>query len=43
VVVGEIGGYVDVRSTPGEGSTFEILLPRVESETRSVSGAGEPP
>jgi two-component system cell cycle sensor histidine kinase/response regulator CckA len=40
-IVEESDGHVDVFSEPGEGSTFQILLPRVESETHSVSSTGE--
>jgi PAS domain S-box-containing protein len=32
------GGRVEVRSTPGEGSTFSAILPRVTSTTASHNG-----
>ncbi len=38
-VIARLGGSVDVRSTPGEGSTFRIELPRWEAEEPSVSPA----
>jgi two-component system, cell cycle sensor histidine kinase and response regulator CckA len=37
-VVRQHGGFVDVESTLGEGSTFRVCLPRSDSE---VPGAGE--
>lgn len=36
-IVTQSGGYVVVRSKPGEGSTFEVLLPAVELEPKQGS------
>jgi signal transduction histidine kinase/CheY-like chemotaxis protein len=30
-IVNQVGGHIVARSTPGEGSTFEVLLPRVDA------------
>ncbi len=48
-IIKQIGGYVEVDSTPGRGSTFKIYLPRVEEgpaqsvieESKSVHGGVE--
>jgi two-component system cell cycle sensor histidine kinase/response regulator CckA len=36
-IVTESGGYVDVESTPGEGSAFTILLPAVDDAVRRAA------
>lgn len=36
-IVKQSGGYVDVTSTPGDGSVFEILLPRVNDRVHAVT------
>jgi len=39
-IVGDHGGCIDVKSTPGAGTEFEILLPIPEPEDRSSQPAG---
>ena len=33
------GGYIDVKSAPGKGSTFDVYLPTVEAEPEPVKTA----
>ncbi|HEV2426805.1 MAG TPA: ATP-binding protein [Acidimicrobiales bacterium] len=44
-LVTESGGVIEVASTPGEGSTFDVYLPRVGDPERVAAGpvAAEPP
>jgi CheY-like chemotaxis protein len=42
-IVKQSGGYVWVDSAPGEGSSFEIHLPRVEEELEPRATAPPPP
>jgi hypothetical protein len=42
-IIRQAGGYVRVRSEPGEGSTFEIYLPRAASARRAGSSGAELP
>ncbi|HEU4569482.1 MAG TPA: ATP-binding protein, partial [Gemmatimonadales bacterium] len=42
-IVHQAGGHVDVRSTPGLGSTFIVLLPRAADGTRAPRDPGATP
>ncbi|MGZ8938138.1 MAG: PAS domain S-box protein, partial [Limisphaerales bacterium] len=39
-IVGQCGGFVEVESVMGQGSTFHVYLPTVESEITVTSAAG---
>jgi PAS domain S-box-containing protein len=41
-IVTQSGGYIDVTSTVGEGSTFAVLLPSVADEPPAAAGAPRP-
>ena len=36
-IVGDIGGVIDVKSVPGEGSTFSIYVPLADIPTAAVA------
>jgi hypothetical protein len=36
-IVGEFGGVIDVKSVPGEGSTFSIYVPPADMPTAAVA------
>jgi len=42
-IVQQFGGYIQVESQPGKGSTFSILLPRCREEEVAVPVPPEPP
>ena len=42
-IIRQSGGFITVDSTPGEGTTFHILLPRTEAEARSEEPTPAPP
>jgi PAS domain S-box-containing protein len=39
-IVSQLGGHLAVRSAPGEGTTFSILLPRAEASAAAAAPAG---
>jgi PAS domain S-box-containing protein len=41
-IVKQTGGHVSVRSAPGEGTTFEVLLPSVDDVPQALAGAIHP-
>ncbi len=42
-IVEECGGCIEVTSEPGQGTTFRVYLPRLESAAREVAPADLPP
>jgi hypothetical protein len=36
-IVADMGGAIDVKSAPGEGSTFSIYIPMAEPTTAGVA------
>ncbi len=41
-IVNQLGGYIEVHSEEGEGTTFTIYLPRYQSELSSPAGKQKP-
>jgi two-component system cell cycle sensor histidine kinase/response regulator CckA len=41
-IVTEVGGFIDVESAPGRGTTMTVFFPRVESASPRATKAGEP-
>lgn len=39
-IIHEIGGAIDVESTPGEGTSFHVYLPVIQPPTRETAGDG---
>ncbi len=42
-VVKQTGGYIDIDSSPGQGTTFKIYLPRVDAAVRLENASANRP